>query len=46
VLVVLTHVSAAPHLFPWMHWAMSIVLVITSTSVVPFLVSPCFPWDI
>ena len=46
MVVVLAHLREALHLFPWMRWAMSIALVITSTSGVPFLVLSCFPWDI
>jgi hypothetical protein len=47
VMVVLTHLSEALQLFPWMHLGgASIALVIISISPVLFLVSRCFPWDI
>jgi uncharacterized protein (DUF983 family) len=43
VVVVLTHVSEALRLFPWMHWGSSTALVTTWISGVLFLVSRCFP---
>jgi hypothetical protein len=46
VLVILTHIFEAFQLFPWIHWGLSIALVITSIFQVPFLVSRCFPLDI
>ena len=46
VVVVLTHVSEALHLFPWINWGLSIALVTTWISAVLFLVSRCFLWDI
>jgi hypothetical protein len=46
VVVILTHVFEALHLFPWMHWGWSIALVITSISGVLSLALRYFPQDI
>ena len=43
VVVVLTHVSEALHLFPWMHWGLKVALVITSISAVRLWLSSCSP---
>lgn len=42
VLVVLTHVAEALHLFPWMHWGINTALAIISISAALSLVSPSF----
>ena len=46
VVVVLTHISEALHLFLGCIGGSKIALVTTSIYGVPFLVSRCFPWDI
>ena len=43
VVIVLTHVCEALHLFSSMHWGLSMVAVITSFPGALFLVSVCFP---